>query len=106
VVDYTPGIDEIEARICEGQILGIPLLKLGAHAEKFQAAARVRHCALGQVDPREERPSFGESLVICAEPDANLEHTLPARALERGKLLDVRLKFIPSACLLEISLPS
>jgi len=64
----------------------------------------VRYSPFGQVDPREDRARFCESLVICAESDADLEHTLPMRALERGKLLDVGLKLIPSACLLEIAL--
>ena len=44
--------------------------------------------------------------MIGAESDADLEHALPLRALERGKLLDVRLKFIPPTRLLVIGLLS
>jgi hypothetical protein len=106
VVDHTPGVDEVEGIVVKGEILGISLFEPRPQAEEFKASARVCYGPLCEVDPAEDCARFGESLVIRAEPDADLEHTLPARALKRGKLLDVGLKFVPPPRLLEIGLPS
>jgi hypothetical protein len=105
MVDHAPGINDIEGRILEGQVLGIPLFKLRCETEEFQAPLRVRHGPLGQVDSGKDRARRRESLVVGTESDAYLKHALAACAFERCKILDVGLELVPAACLLEIALP-
>jgi len=106
MMDHAPGVHDIEASIFESQLFGIARGKNRRQAHYFEAAARVRDRPLGNIDTVDQSTGFGESLVICAKADSDLKDTLSFRTVERGKVLDVWLKLVPTARLLQIALPT
>ena len=93
-MQHPPGIDPIERRIRKLQALGIAHGQAGRQTKGGQAATRVLHRPLGQVDAPQVRSGLGKALMIRPQPDADLQHPQSARLGKTGEGRDVGLQFI------------
>jgi len=94
VVEDAPRVDAVEALVLEGQGLGVGDAEVGLELFELEPPPDEPDGTVGEVDAGGVRAGTDEAHQVGAEPDADLEHTQPASALEVGKTRDVGLELV------------
>lgn len=89
-----PRINHVKGLIRKGQSLGISHPKFGTQSEQIEPSSGVFHGAIGQINSRQPCTALGKTLMICTQPDADLQYIQITSTIKASKLLDVRLQGI------------
>ena len=95
VVKHSPRVDEVEARVRKGEAFGISCLNVAVEPFQLEPASYELHRVLGEVDSGDLRAGPRKTDQIATQPDADLQHLLPARALEVREIRDLRVELVP-----------
>ena len=82
--------------VSELKALSIANREARGEAKQTQSARGVLHGPRGEVDTEQVSAGLGESLVVSAETDADLQNPLPPRCRKLRKIDDERFQRIPS----------
>src|SRR5262249_8988848 len=91
VMDDSPGVDEIEPAVGEGEVLGIGPLEPSRQARRLESPPREAHTVLGQVHAGQPRARASEALRIRPRADSHLQDFLSLPFREPRVLPDERL---------------
>ena len=93
MVEDSPGVDEVEGGVREGEVLGVGGAGVRREAKELEPVPGVVDRALGEVDAG-QGPRLGPRplQVIGPHPDADLEHVLRLRLVKAGEVAEVGLQ--------------